>query len=141
MSGEVSHVEVAPPEALLERLGAALESEEEYPRERDLFSYVFLLGLALSELDARPEDDPEQLYQELADYQGAYARLHHSLAEAARDDQTGRMINSALRREVAATREYLIPRLESERERLGRRREALRMALAERRRRADKGDV
>ena len=131
---EITQVEVGVRPELLAELRRALEHEEEYPKERDLLSYVLLLGLELAELERRREDrdaGPDELYQELADYQGAYARLHHAFAEAARDDQTGRMVNSALRREVAATKEYLVPRLEREREQLGRRREALLGALGE----------
>jgi hypothetical protein len=135
---KVTQVEIDIRPEVLAELRRALEHEEEYPKERDLLSYILLLGLELVELERRREGYDagsdelyQELYQDLADCQGEYARLHHAFAEAARDDQTGRMVNSALRREVAATREYLIPRLERERKQLRRRREALLDALGE----------
>jgi hypothetical protein len=128
---------------LLEELRSALKEEREYVKEQDFLTYVLLLGFCLhdgerrrEELEAAGKETKEvygQMYQELARFLEAYATTHHTLAEAARDDQTGRIVNVALRREVTATRNYLVPRLEREREQLLLRQKALLRALGERR--------
>lgn len=138
MGKEVIEVRIDAPPGLLERIRTALETENEYQKEQDLLSYVLLLGLHLEEgervragLEAaeEPEEVYQALYRELARVQGAYAAAHYAMAEAAHDDQTGRMVSGALRREVAATKGYLLPRLEKERDQLLQRREALLHAL------------
>lgn len=139
LNEEVVEVRINAPPDLLERLREAMASENEYQKEQDLLSYVLLLGLHIeegervrAELEAAgmgTEEIYQALYEELARVQGAYAAAHYAMAEAARDDQTGRMVNGALRREVSATKGYLLPRLEKERDQLLRRREALLCAL------------
>ncbi|MGI9090542.1 MAG: hypothetical protein ACR2GG_05490, partial [Gemmatimonadaceae bacterium] len=99
MSEEVFEIRIEEPPGLPERLREALEMENEYSKERDLFSYGFLLGLHLeegerrrAELDAAEtgtEEIYQALYKELAQVQAAYATAHYAMAEAARDDQTG----------------------------------------------------
>jgi hypothetical protein len=139
LNDEVIEVGVEAPPELLESLRAALKEESEYTREEDLLAYALLLGLHLEALEDRREElegagmDPQgvydAMYAELVRLEGAYARTRHALAEAARDYQTGRMTNVALRREVAATKTILLPRLEEERVRLRQRRKALLRAL------------
>jgi len=141
LAEKVVEVRIDAPPELLEKLRSALEEEREYTRERDLLAYVLLLGLYLRENERRrkqmagagrgTQEIYEAMYRELASSQGAYASAHHAFAESARDGQTGRIVNEALRREVAATRDYLLPRLEREREQLLRRRDALLRALGE----------
>lgn len=139
MNDAVIEVRVDAPPELLESLRAALEEEREYTREGDLLAYAQLLGFHLEALENRKEELEEAetnpqgvydaMYAELTRLEGAYARTRHAFAEAARDYQTGRMTNVALRREIAATRTLLIPRLEEERDRLWQRRAALLRAL------------
>lgn len=141
MDEEVVEVQFDAPPELLERLRAALETEEEYPKEADLMAYVVLLGFHLEEVkrlrnireerNASSEEVYRAAYADLARVQAAYARTRHSFAEAAQGYETGRMTNVALGREVAATKTMLVPRLESQRDRLRERRKALKEALEE----------
>ncbi len=138
---EILDLKIDVPQKMLERLKNALVEDKEYSRENDLLAYALLLGLHLKALKSSREAMEEEgkavkeiyqaMYEELARAQSDYARESFSFAEAARDDQTGRMVNSALRKEVSATKNYLIPRLKKEREQLLRRKEALLRALEE----------
>lgn len=141
MDGEIREIRVNAPQETSSLLAEALAVDGEYDRERDLLAYALLLGFHLETLEwsrdklrERGEDPREvyrTMYEELARVQAKYARDHFSLAESARDDLTGRMVNTALRREVAATRKHLIPRLESQRDQLLQRRAALLRALGD----------
>lgn len=139
MNEEIIEIHTDAPPYLLGKLQETPETEHEFPDEPDLLSYILLLGLHLeagervrAELEAAG-DEPDEVYQtiygELARAQADYSSAHYAMAEAARDDRTGRMVNGALRREVAALKGYLLPRLESERDQLLQRREALMLAL------------
>ena len=138
---EIVELEIEVPQKMLERLKRALAKDKEYTKENDLFAYILLLGFYLKALQRTREELEEEgkgveeiyqvMYEELARVQSEYAREHFSFAEAARDEQTGRMVNSALRKEVSATRNYLLPRLQKEREQLLERKEALLQALGE----------
>lgn len=129
----IVEIQVNAPAELLTRLRAAFEDEEQYVNEEDLFTYALLLGFHLEELrrcgEAPEGDDPEafyqEMYEELARLRAAYAQKHYSFAEAARDYQTGKFANPALRREIAATKNALIPNLRNLLDQLRRRRDAL----------------
>lgn len=141
MADGVLEVRVNAPPELLEELRSALKEEREYVKEQDLLAYVFLLGLYLEDGERRRAgleaagmgtgEIYQGLHKELARVQGDYAAAHFALASAARDHQTGDFVNAGLRREIAATRNILLPRLEKQRDRLRRRREALLHALGE----------
>lgn len=141
MDEKILEIQIDAPPGLVEQLRLALEQEKEYPKERDLLSYVFLLGLYLDEVEARKaeveaagagtEEIYQALYKELTQVQGAYASARFALAEAARDHQTGGFVNVGLQREVTATHNVRLPRLEGKRDELLRRREALLRALGE----------
>lgn len=141
MDDELLEIRIEPSRETLDLLADALAEDSEYNMEQDLLAYALLLGFHLETLensrDALEQNGEQQrevyeaMYQELARAQAAYARSHSSFAESASDYQTGRMVNPALKLEVAATRNHLIPRLEGKRDQLLERREALLRALRE----------
>ena len=141
VDGEILEIRIDASREVPGLLGDALAGDGEYAREEDLLAYTLLLGFYLETLEeskAALEENGKQLrevyramYEDLARVQAAYARSHFSFAESAGDYKTGKMVNTALGREVAATRNHLIPRLEGKRDQLLKRREALLRALKE----------
>ncbi len=141
MDDELLEIRIDPSRETPRLLEGALAKDGEYAREEDLLAYALLLGFYLETLEnsrdaleqngEQRQEVYEAMYEDLARTQAACARSHFSFAESAGDYQIGKMVNPALKLEVAATRNHLIPRLEGQRDQLLERREALLQVLGD----------